>query len=78
VTALTDLKMSFALRPLGAAVRRSLGRQVAREQPHQAQQTRGMAGGDDGVVRYDWWAYPTQPDLWKKHQVRGRPIGTSC
>ncbi len=25
---------------------------------------------DDGVHRVNWWDAPTNPDVWKKHQVR--------
>lgn len=28
-----------------------------------------MAGGDDGVHRVDWWDAPSNPDIWKKHQL---------
>ncbi|KXZ47045.1 hypothetical protein GPECTOR_38g282 [Gonium pectorale] len=38
--------------------------------PQQMQQTRGMAGGeDDGVHRVNWWDAPSNPDVWKKHQL---------
>lgn len=32
---------------------------------------------DDGVHRVNWWDAPTNPDVWKKHQVRqvGSDVG---
>ncbi|KAL6750931.1 hypothetical protein V8C86DRAFT_759045 [Haematococcus lacustris] len=57
----------FALRPLGAAAKQS--KQSIR-QSMQAQQKRHMSGGDDdGVHRVNWWDAPSNPDIWKKHQL---------
>eukprot|EP00798_Chlamydomonas_sp_ICE-L_P024776 gene24776-10417_t len=36
----------------------------------ESQQTRQMSGGgDDGVLRCNWWDAPTNPDIWQKHHL---------